>query len=213
MHTPQRIKFLRKTSFKGTYYSVSFIKWVLQTRTWKDGSSAKRFRMSQHINLVKAFHKNNVFLQYQMDEFFSSLGLRVNANMTSVRSMASLTGGLGGRNSISTNTVAVSSSLRLLEPKRTIESRAKRSSINLVRTQHPSETMVFHNEDGNPARANIKQALGSYERPHKGVKASANTDIMYFFTSARDGDQLQDDVRLCLGDDLNKAQDHNQRQV
>ncbi|GJU89140.1 hypothetical protein Tco_1301563 [Tanacetum coccineum] len=56
--------------------------------------------------------------------------------------------------------VAVSSSLRLLEPKRTIESRAKRSSINLVRTQHPSETMVFHNEDGNPARANVKQALG-----------------------------------------------------
>ncbi|GJV09041.1 hypothetical protein Tco_1346697 [Tanacetum coccineum] len=56
--------------------------------------------------------------------------------------------------------VAVSSSLRLLEPKRTIESRAKRSTINLVRTQHPSETMVFHNEDGNPARANIKQALG-----------------------------------------------------
>ncbi|GJX78612.1 hypothetical protein Tco_0326761 [Tanacetum coccineum] len=55
--------------------------------------------------------------------------------------------------------VAVSSSLRLLEPKRTIESRAKRSSINLVRTQHPSETMVVHNEDGNPARANIKQAL------------------------------------------------------
>ncbi|GJR79635.1 hypothetical protein Tco_0150420 [Tanacetum coccineum] len=106
--------------------------------------------------------------------------------------------------------VAVSSSLRLLEPKRTIESRAKRSSINLVRTQHPSETMVFHNEDGNPARANIKQALG---RPHKGVKASANSDIVYFFTSAQDGDPLQDDVRLCLGDDLKKAQDHNQRQV
>ncbi|GKA23430.1 hypothetical protein Tco_0709392 [Tanacetum coccineum] len=108
------------------------------------------------------------------------------------------------------NLVAVSSSLRLLEPKRTIESRAKRSSINLVRTQHPSETMVFHNEDGNPARANIKQALG---RPHKGVKASANSDVMYFFTSAQDGDPLQDDVRLCLGDDLKKAQDHSQRQV
>ncbi|GKA37097.1 hypothetical protein Tco_0723662 [Tanacetum coccineum] len=69
--------------------------------------------------------------------------------------------------------------------------------------------MVFHNEDGNPARANIKQALGSYERPHKGVKASANSDIMYFFTSAQDGDPLQDNVRLCLGDDLKKAQDHN----
>ncbi|GJS12414.1 retrovirus-related pol polyprotein from transposon TNT 1-94 [Tanacetum coccineum] len=92
--------------------------------------------------------------------------------------------------------VAVSSSLRLLEPKRTIESRAKRSSINLVRTQHPSETRVFHNEDGNPARANVKQALGSYERPHKGVKASANSDIMYFFTSAQDGDPLQDDPTI-----------------
>ncbi|GJT63102.1 hypothetical protein Tco_1006635 [Tanacetum coccineum] len=74
--------------------------------------------------------------------------------------------------------------------------------------EHPSETMVFHNEDGNPARANVKQALGSYERPHKGVKASANSDVMYFFTSAQDGDPLQDDVRLCLGDDLKKAQDH-----
>ncbi|GJV37206.1 hypothetical protein Tco_1409683 [Tanacetum coccineum] len=65
--------------------------------------------------------------------------------------------------------------------------------------------MVFHNEDGNPARANIKQALG--------VKASANSDVMYFFTSAQDGDPSQDDVRLCLGDDLKKAQDHSQRQA
>ncbi|GJS97822.1 hypothetical protein Tco_0804790 [Tanacetum coccineum] len=71
--------------------------------------------------------------------------------------------------------------------------------------KHPSETMVFHNEDGNPARANIKQALG---RPHKGVKASANSDIMYSSTSAQDGDPSQDDVRLCLGDGLKKAQDH-----
>ncbi|GJW17349.1 hypothetical protein Tco_0024785 [Tanacetum coccineum] len=67
--------------------------------------------------------------------------------------------------------VAVSSSLRLLEPKRTVESRAKRSSINPVRTQHPSETMVFHNEDGNPARANIKQALAS-----KTLNSSPNDD-------------------------------------
>ncbi|GJZ74523.1 hypothetical protein Tco_0638988 [Tanacetum coccineum] len=49
--------------------------------------------------------------------------------------------------------------------------------------------------------------------PHKGVKASANSDVMYFFTSAQDGDPLQDDVRLCLGDVLKKAQDHSQRQV
>ncbi|GJT92949.1 hypothetical protein Tco_1081794 [Tanacetum coccineum] len=83
--------------------------------------------------------------------------------------------------------------------------------ILVILPEHPSETKVFHNEDGNPARANIKQALGSYERSHKGVKASANSDIVYFFTSAQDGDPLQDDVRLCLGDDLKKAQDHNQR--
>ncbi|GJW40495.1 hypothetical protein Tco_0066340 [Tanacetum coccineum] len=77
--------------------------------------------------------------------------------------------------------------------------------------------MVFHNEDGNPARANIKQALGYLKdgdgdgnsQPHKGVKASANSDVMYFFTSAQDGDPSKDDVRLCLGDDLKKAQDHN----
>ncbi|GKC95363.1 RNA-directed DNA polymerase, eukaryota, reverse transcriptase zinc-binding domain protein [Tanacetum coccineum] len=54
--------------------------------------------------------------------------------------------------------------------------------------------------------------LSSYERSHKGVKASTNSDIIYFFTSAQDGDPLQDDVRLCLADDLKKAQDHNQRQ-
>ncbi|GJZ12305.1 hypothetical protein Tco_0547535 [Tanacetum coccineum] len=49
--------------------------------------------------------------------------------------------------------------------------------------------------------------------PHKGVKASANSDVMYSFTSAQDGNPLQDDVRLCLGDDLKKAQDHCQRQA
>ncbi|GKF67210.1 hypothetical protein Tco_0196889, partial [Tanacetum coccineum] len=47
----------------------------------------------------------------------------------------------------------------------------------------------------------------SYERSHKGVKASANSDIVYFFTSA------QDDERSDLADDLMKAQFHNQRQV
>ncbi|GJU55041.1 hypothetical protein Tco_1228755 [Tanacetum coccineum] len=87
--------------------------------------------------------------------------------------------------------------------------------------KHPSETIVFHNEDGNPARANIKQALGyrkdgdgdGNSQPHKGVKASANSDVKYSFTSAQDGKPLQDDVRLCLGNDLKKAQDHSQRHV
>ncbi|GJX62229.1 hypothetical protein Tco_0295129 [Tanacetum coccineum] len=93
--------------------------------------------------------------------------------------------------------------------------------ILVILPEHPSETIVFHNEDGNPARANIKQALGYLKdgdgdgnsQPHKGVKASANSDVMYSFTSAQDGDPLQDDVRLCLGDDLKKAQDHSQRQA
>ncbi|GJY58977.1 hypothetical protein Tco_0458869 [Tanacetum coccineum] len=73
--------------------------------------------------------------------------------------------------------------------------------ILVILPEHPSETMVFHNEDGNPARANIKQALGYLKdgdgdgnsQPHKGVKASANSDVMYSFTSAQDGDPLQDD--------------------
>ncbi|GKA46913.1 hypothetical protein Tco_0739796 [Tanacetum coccineum] len=87
--------------------------------------------------------------------------------------------------------------------------------------KHPSETIVFHNEDGNPARANIKQALGyrkDGDRDGKSeflrcVKASANSDVKYSFTSAQDGEPLQDDVRLCLGNDLKKAQDHSQRHV
>ncbi|GJV44702.1 hypothetical protein Tco_1429238 [Tanacetum coccineum] len=57
----------------------------------------------------------------------------------------------------------------------------------------------------------LKDGDGRFEIPS--VKASANSDVMYFFTSAQDGDPLQDDVRLCLGDDLKKAQDHSQRQA
>ncbi|GJS15230.1 hypothetical protein Tco_0409702 [Tanacetum coccineum] len=68
-------------------------------------------------------------------------------------------------------------------------------------------TKGIHYEDGNPARAYIKQALGSYERSHKGVKASANSDIIFFFTSAQDGNKLLDDERLSLADDLKKAHD------
>ncbi|GJW27065.1 hypothetical protein Tco_0040876 [Tanacetum coccineum] len=38
----------------------------------------------------------------------------------------------------------------------------KKEALHTLRQkpEHPSETMIFHNEDGNPARANIKQALG-----------------------------------------------------
>ncbi|GKB25471.1 hypothetical protein Tco_0864872 [Tanacetum coccineum] len=54
----------------------------------------------------------------------------------------------------------------------------------------------------------IYQSLESFVGGRiRGVKASANSDVMYSFTIAQDGDPLQDDVRLCLGDDLKKAQD------
>nr|GEX33036.1 retrovirus-related Pol polyprotein from transposon TNT 1-94 [Tanacetum cinerariifolium] len=59
--------------------------------------------------------------------------------------------------------VTVCSSLRSLKPKCTIESRAKRSSKNnLIRTLFYYACFFTHckKEDGNPARANIKQALG-----------------------------------------------------
>ncbi|GJX82094.1 retrovirus-related pol polyprotein from transposon TNT 1-94 [Tanacetum coccineum] len=46
------------------------------------------------------------------------------------------------------------------------------------------------------------------EMEMESVKASANSDVKYSFTSAQDGEPLQDDVRLCLGNDLKKAQDH-----
>ncbi|GJW69729.1 hypothetical protein Tco_0126646 [Tanacetum coccineum] len=70
-----------------------------------------------------------------------------------------------------------------------------------ARSQHPKQALGYLKDgdgDGN-------------SQPHKGVKASANSDVMYLFTSAQDGDPLQDDVRLYLGDDLKKAQDHSQR--
>ncbi|GJR78078.1 retrovirus-related pol polyprotein from transposon TNT 1-94 [Tanacetum coccineum] len=52
-----------------------------------------------------------------------------------------------------------------------------------------------------------------YERSHKGVKASANSDIIFFFTSAQDGNKLLDDERLSLADDLKKAHDQKSKQV
>ncbi|GJS39865.1 hypothetical protein Tco_0564908, partial [Tanacetum coccineum] len=60
--------------------------------------------------------------------------------------------------------------------------------------------MVFHNEDGNPARANIKQALGYL----KDGDGDGNSQL--FTECNKKGDPSQDDVRLCLGDDLKKAQ-------
>ncbi|GJU84783.1 hypothetical protein Tco_1292329 [Tanacetum coccineum] len=148
--------------------------------------------------------------------------------------LTSLTGGLGGRFYIN-NTEAVDRThansqfsdeplTRVMEKLDLLVKGLSSVRVNKgmeIGSEHPSETIVFHNEDGNPARANIKQALGYLKdgdgdgnsQPHKGVKASANSDVKYSFTSAQDGEPLQDDVRLCLGNDLKKAQDHSQRQV
>ncbi|GKA65404.1 hypothetical protein Tco_0765111 [Tanacetum coccineum] len=85
-------------------------------------------------------------------------------------------------------------------------------TIQLVST----EVLGIHYEDGNPARAYIKQALGTFKDGdgntlyQQSVKAFANSDIIFFFTSAQDGNRLLDDKRLSLADDLKKAHDHNQ---
>ncbi|GJR80466.1 hypothetical protein Tco_0151251 [Tanacetum coccineum] len=154
---PEENKLQRKT-----YDIGSFIKWFCR-RTGKK-KLCKADLEGPAFNLVKAFHKNNVFLQYQMDEchklvtnkvdlsnpeghqilrniyeplplmegstssgdkeqkialsisnskslvsrhwpmkISSILWVKSETNMTSVRSMASLTGGLGERNSTSIN--------------------------------------------------------------------------------------------------------------
>ncbi|GKB18721.1 hypothetical protein Tco_0852644 [Tanacetum coccineum] len=57
--------------------------------------------------------------------------------------------------------VAVCSSLRLLKPKGTIESRAIKEIIHKSRTLIPITSegyLSIHNHDGNPSRSNIKQS-------------------------------------------------------
>ncbi|GJR41455.1 hypothetical protein Tco_1217139 [Tanacetum coccineum] len=66
MHTPQRLKFQRKTRFKGRPNDIGLqIKWFCRRTERRALQSG--FRRTT-FNLVKAFHKNNVFLQYQIDE-------------------------------------------------------------------------------------------------------------------------------------------------
>ncbi|GJU50496.1 hypothetical protein Tco_1220051 [Tanacetum coccineum] len=82
-----------------------------------------------------------------------------------------------------------------------------------VRTS--SDTKVFTIEDGNPVEpTSNKSRVGSFKDGDRDgdthVKASANSDIIFFFTSAQDGNRLLDDERLSLADDLKKAHDQNQ---
>ncbi|GJW15468.1 hypothetical protein Tco_0019601 [Tanacetum coccineum] len=77
-----------------------------------------------------------------------------------------------------------------------------------------NETEELNKGSGDKGGRSFKDGDGDgdthYERSHKGVKASANSDIIFFFTSAQDGNKLLDDERLSLADDLKKAHDQNQ---
>ncbi|GJZ77963.1 retrovirus-related pol polyprotein from transposon TNT 1-94 [Tanacetum coccineum] len=68
-----------------------------------------------------------------------------------------------------------------------------------IAEEHPSDTTgSFKDGDGD----------GNSRVPV--MTTSANSDIIFFFTSAQDGNKLLDDERLSLADDLKKAHDQNQ---
>ncbi|GJV52925.1 hypothetical protein Tco_1448666 [Tanacetum coccineum] len=61
----------------------------------------------------------------------------------------------------------------------------------------------YHSEDGNPARANIKQALGRFQDQERYEHVGPQD------TRSQDGERPQvDDQRLDLADDLKEAHDH-----
>ncbi|GJW75001.1 hypothetical protein Tco_0134371 [Tanacetum coccineum] len=215
------------------------------------------------FNLVKAFHKNSVFLQYQMDECHKLLTNKVDKKPVSENRVGDLQLGIesyqtkinlerpnwdaadyyfkedytivpkpravmiadiedshhGHSDAMQQPSLASESFKRFLFH---FSQRLNTLSINFLTPKHPSETIVFHNEEEILLEPTSNKLYVGYlkdgdgdgnSQHHKGVKASANSDVMYSFTSAQEGNPLQDDVRLCLGDDLKKAQDHSQRQL
>ncbi|GJX41642.1 hypothetical protein Tco_0256632 [Tanacetum coccineum] len=73
-------------------------------------------------------------------------------------------------------------------------------------TKHPSDTQVFHNDDGNPTRANIKQALrfcnsdACYHDPEKCKHASPKVTTswkQYFTTRMIKRFTVADDLKEC----------------
>ncbi|GKF94693.1 hypothetical protein Tco_0284393, partial [Tanacetum coccineum] len=67
IHTPQRIKFPRRTSFKGRCMILGHSSNGSAERTGKK-KLCKADLEGPAFKIVKAFHKNSVFLQFQMDE-------------------------------------------------------------------------------------------------------------------------------------------------
>ncbi|GJU35597.1 hypothetical protein Tco_1183951 [Tanacetum coccineum] len=103
--------------------------------------------------------------------------------------------------------------------------------ILVILTEHQSDTKVIHNDDGNPSRANIKQALGrsvlTYSKIKmdvevKNIKKDGYTRFQHQeqyehvgpeVTRSQEGKRSQDDdKRLCLVDDLKEVQDSHASQ-
>ncbi|GJS86607.1 hypothetical protein Tco_0769243 [Tanacetum coccineum] len=74
----------------------------------------------------------------------------------------------------------------------------------------PNKVLVMKFEHPSDTKDHLKMEM---EMEIPSVKASANSDIIFFFTSAQDGNRLLDDERLSLADDLKKAHDQNQNKV
>ncbi|GJX87264.1 hypothetical protein Tco_0339278 [Tanacetum coccineum] len=315
---PEENKLQRKT-----YDIGSFIKWFCRRTGKKKLCKADLEGPAFNLEDTRSGNYSTTIL-LQQGSGLSSDRLKVNADMTSVQSMASLTGGLGERNSTSTNTVSPLSEavisrsefsvnrggrttaqiksyqtkinlerpnwdaadyyfkedytivpkpravvykdrndqrkLFIVEYNKGMENRKwseddKRRSkdfitaiekrLQIIRIYRSLESFVGgrirdidytadqqNNVTTSSLQSKVRYGINpndlartggilpkdkplvsvevlSYKRSHKGVKASANSDIIFFFTSAQDGEPLQDDVRLCLGDDLKKAQDHS----
>ncbi|GKA01768.1 hypothetical protein Tco_0674433 [Tanacetum coccineum] len=89
-------------------------------------------------------------LDFGLEELVPSLWVEVNAIMKLVQSMHHSTGGLEERTSTSTNTVEAS----------VVKQSDRDAKFSVLLISNIRVNVVFHYEDGNPARANIKQALG-----------------------------------------------------
>ncbi|GKD02540.1 hypothetical protein Tco_1177514 [Tanacetum coccineum] len=82
--------------------------------------------------------------------------------------------------------------------------------LALEYTQQGASHEVLVSTEGVEELKRIDHLKMEMEMEIPSVKASANSDIIFFFTSAQDGNKLLDDERLSLADDLKKAHDQNQ---
>ncbi|GKB51114.1 putative reverse transcriptase domain-containing protein [Tanacetum coccineum] len=71
--------------------------------------------------------------------------------------------------------------------------------IIVILPEHPSETMVFHNKDGNPARANIKQALDGDEAISCGTLSKSNKKRKAVEETSKLGGSWRDKKKVKVG--------------